>query len=653
MNETLLQVSVRPLIEQMATDAKHTNTHPSYQINHQSTNGRSSQVLPVLPVLQFLNFEPPDPMPSWLLHEISRNYQSFTHPDYLAYFIENFLPLPIVQIILSQKDDHDDIELPNPEPKQKQSSYLRTIYSLHEKQIIEVERPEGKTDPGVLFEKFSLVPDTRYTIDVVMEIGKLAKQGLSPQNIVNHLHEDYPVLKAAHISRAFVTKALKILEIGLLTTLPYHEKLEQPLVLTIDPTVRVQDDASLVVAVAVPLASDDAVSEDNESTRQNTTVKPIPVIVEFVPNTSRITILNLLTQLRGKLHGLSGNALDPLGVMADFAETLLPVVNQVFPEAKLLGCHFHFEELVQKVMIVPVYTELHKICSDFLKDLKKWAREYRWKRRAKIIEKVLAEVVTSFREGTFGRLGQNLIETLEKLDELKRRLRWVQRKYAKQYHFVEDLHRLLEKVDWKQFNKVSRQLKQRIHYFGQLVAVLRQKFESEELAKNALLQVVKNWQKTGKIIESPNNPNLENADWLLEGSRKIEKHVDKLVASMVDPRLPRATGALDGVHHKIKRTLRAWGGWSETPVTFNWAGQILTLLTAFDMDDFSKFNAEILRYLDANGWIEATLRVKKSERERRLILAIAWPMKRVKGVKAFGKAFTMTWEKFINGELPS
>ncbi len=78
------------------------------------------------------------------------------------------------------------------------------------------------------------------------------------------------------------------------------------------------------------------------------------------------------------------------------------------------------------------------------------------------------------------------------------------------------------------------------------------------------------------------------------------------------------------------------------------------MMIIFNIEDFSefdKFKVEITKLLDAQAWIEATYTTRIERSQRRQVLAFAWPLKRIKHAKTFGRYFDSLWKQFVNGDL--
>lgn len=655
-------------------------------------------------LLSFLNFEVVEPTFDWII----TNYTTVDHSEF-RYQVEEFLTSNALMHFdtsrpevfqnsfkyLSHLPEVDRTELHriqdeiweilqfSPEEKiddthgksnRKNGSNYREFFSLEQRHI--VERPVHATDMK-LFDQYGILPGRKYSIDVHYEIADRLACGTGPDQIAEDLRDEYPSLSLARISPNTVRSTAYILEFALSDNLIFHPLIQQPYAVQIDSTTAYSGGRSLLVSQAVSMTNSGDSDEETESiqypntdihTIEGNNFDSIPLYAKYLSSVNKESMISVLSELRGKLLAYQ-SILDKLGlaeiepqlptaIIADFAKTILPVVNKVFPTGSIIkqGCHYHFEEIVAKVLIEPVYKELRKACYQLLSDLRYYAKKHRFRHKSSFFEQVMAEVINYYTQlRSYGRYGKNLIDLINKFNLLKRRI--AQKiddiengripENSGHARFTRAMTRIFADHDFDGINSIIRSLNQRLHFFYSLQETLSRSFDTEEAARGALLSVADHWRFHADLLELPD---LEAA------ASKIDKHVELLIPAMYIEELPRTTSSLEGVHGYVKKKIRIWSGLSQTPVSFETYASSLTLLIGYETDPTSDLSenprGELkklnLRFsISPSIWVKSSLKVTDKMRHRRKVLEASRAMKFAKGPKGFINAFDRIWEEAL------
>lgn len=435
-----------------------------------------------------------------------------------------------------------------------------------------------------------ILPGNKYGLDVYIEILGQVAQEKSPEDIVETLCKTYPSLARVHLSTQMVRKVIQVggelCTLNLPTLFTQLGKQGRPYALELDGTVRNGAGDTLLVAVAV--------YKDEEQTETETV---IPVSAAFVISENSTDIRKYLQILRKQLPIL------PYAVVTDFSPAFREVVPEVFPEAIHQGCHYHVLELVAEVLVDPVLTELRQVIRPLCTGLRHWAKKIRFKENGSTVHKNIEAVITYFLRASnqTGKKGKTLIRTLQLMEELKKALEDCREQVQTDKELTE-LVRHLSNCNWRAIKEAIRGLKQHLTAFEPVTKVLREKFESEEDARKALEELIQTQITTSEIT---------GLSEVKKGMKKLQRYLSLLTPAMVDPRIPRTTSILEGLHSKVKKTLRKWGGLMNTPSTFDWTAITLSFLVC--LESFTE--VESFRYLFSlfplQYWVNAVLTIRE------------------------------------------
>ena len=454
-------------------------------------------------------------------------------------------------------------------------SYLRQIVSLSGKTFAKVPR----NDPMKRLEMYGIFPHSKYTFDVYLQIAYLAGQKRSLDYIVEHLRKDFPALDAAHLSRKFVKRALLLTSAVITPFLPQLAPLDKPWNLMIDGTVRTSGNSTLIVVLA-------HFPHDNSI---------FPLLATFLPSENKQDLVQILHQLKQKLPS------QPQSVISDFSKGFLTSLPEVFLESTSLGCHFHAIELIARILVYPNIKRLNKKIRLFLNKLKSIIRQilYRQKNHQSLrLMALTLKTIVSKHQGDFGR---NLISMIEQLSAVHDCLLENQNFFGEEY---KKLKSLFSRQKWGEIENSAKQLEIVLKYFDELRDCLRPDNldGSEELAQASLENIVNSWER------SKSNPHLQKA------AKTLDNLIPYLIPAMCNQDYPRTTSILEGLNNQVKRAMRHWCGTEQLPLSFEWVGELLSVITG--VGDISQWS-DILTQIPLNNWVTKLRRLQFQEKTRR------------------------------------
>lgn len=457
----------------------------------------------------------------------------------------------------------------------KRGSYLRQVVSLSGKIFAEMPR----NDPMKRLEKYGIFPRSKYTFDVYLQIAYLAGQKRSLDYIVEHLRKDFPVLDAAHLSRKFIKRVLLLTSAVVTPFLPELAPLDRPWNLMIDGTVRTSGNSTLIVILA-------HFPDDNSI---------FPLLATFLPSENKQDLVKILLELKQKLPS------QPQSVVSDFSKGFLTSLPEVFPESTSLGCHFHAIELIARTLIYPSIKKLNKKIKLFLNKLKLIIRQILHRQKNHQSLRLMAltlKMIASKNQGDFGR---NLISMIEQLSAVHDCLLKNRDYFGDEY---KKLKSLFSRQKWDEISDSTKQLEIILKYFDDLRDCLRPDnlYVSEEIAQKSLEKIVNSWEKKKSI------PQLQKA------AKTLNNLISYLVPAMYNQSYPRTTSILEGLNNQVKRAMRHWCGTEQLPLSFEWVGELLSVITG--IGDIIQWS-DILTQIPLNNWVTKLRRLQLQEKARR------------------------------------
>ncbi len=462
-------------------------------------------------------------------------------------------------------------------PPKRKGEYLRQLFTLNEHKFVEAPRNE----PMDRFYEFGILPKSKYSFDVFLEIASLIKhedRERSPDEIVRILHDKYPTMEKAKISRVFVKKVLSISSAALLPMLPQFANLPQQWTLMIDSTIRMGGESVLVVILAV--------AEDYT----------FPLLASFLPSENTTDLVRLLTELKQRLP------YQPQAMISDFSKGFLTSLAQVFPLSIQLGCHFHALEIFARMMLNPNMKQLRKLILPLLKKLKNWAEGVLHVTPAENFDlRSFARSIGYLQEK--GEFGQNLLDVSLKLLAIHDGIKDSHKLIGAHPHKTRKTFKLKKIIDKVMKSSGSSiriaisQLRTAIERFQ----MIRDALSPETLwsEPSQLMQLSKKWKKDKDMVKI---------------AEKIEELAPYLLPAIKDDRLPRTTSILESLHGSVKQTMRKWSGTSTPSSSFNWIAPLLSVLDGLDDMQWEG----IYKLLPSTSWYEEVGKWSKIEKIRKL-----------------------------------
>ena len=154
---------------------------------------------------------------------------------------------------------------------------------------------------------FGIIPKSKYTLDVYLEVGKYFPTARNTEEIAQKLKDEYPSLSKARISREFVKKAIKLLSAVILPEMVRYVPKDGNWALMIDGTNRSKDDDVLIIIAAVPL--------------DGSQPQIIPLHAKFLPSENTRDVKQLFYELKPRLPSL------PKSIISDFRLGLVEAIG--------------------------------------------------------------------------------------------------------------------------------------------------------------------------------------------------------------------------------------------------------------------------------------------------------------------------------------
>lgn len=478
-----------------------------------------------------------------------------------------------------------------------EQSYLRQVVSLQAREQLLVPR----NNPHRRLIDFGIIPRSKYTIDVYLEILQQFAEKNSPEEIVKSLHE-YQSLREAKISRAFVKKVIMLASVMLM---PYMLQLvpdDGNWTLMIDGSFSKKDGPVLVVISAYPHQQPSNNTEYQSEIGEEPLPFIIPIAAVFLPSENTIDVKQILEDLKPKLPSL------PKATMSDFREPLLNAMAEVFPSAIQLGCHYHLIEMIAKILVYPTLRPIRSKIRSSLKELNRWAEYTKYRNKSEnmvIVARTMKRIATS----DTGKYGENLLNLCEQMMALA--------KWAKEDNEILrtnpdylDLMKILTKSVWRQLKPLLPRLEFVLEQFNHLRKLLTYQTSkidiSTGLSQEQLMigstvpldQLINDWRKIGKISED----HKFNSRFGLAAD-KIKEYYALITPQILDTDLPRTNSPQENLFGRIKRLLRKWSGSKEMLPSFEWAAQLAAITESLRETDY--FNL-FLNMITSYEWIEYT-----------------------------------------------
>ena len=89
---------------------------------------------------------------------------------------------------------------------------------------------------------------------------------------------------------------------------------------------------------------------------------------------------------------------------------------------------------------------------------------------------------------------------------------------------------------------------------------------------------------------------------------------------MCDSRYPRTTSILEGLNNQVKRVMRHWCGTQQLPLSFEWVGELLSVICG--IDDLTLWS-DILTQIPLRSWIEELIKLRIIEKQKRVEIRLA------------------------------
>lgn len=456
-------------------------------------------------------------------------------------------------------------------PPKKKGKYLRQIYGLKGSSFVKVPRHQ----PLNRFYEFGILPNSKYSFDVYLEIASLIKHSNGercPQEIAQILRAKYQSLEKAMISRVFVKKVISITSAVMFPMLPQFANLPQSWTLMIDSTIRVAGEFVLVVVLAV--------SQDYT----------FPLLATFLPSENTTDLLKLLGDLKQSLPH------QPQAVISDFSKGFLTAIKKTFPSNIQLGCHFHALEIFARILLNPVMKSMRKLILPLLRKLKNWAKQTIFTTATENFElRSFARSIVKLQEK--GNFGQRLLNVSQQLLAIHDALQDNSKLIVAQPYQIKRLKIILDKVmrsDGSKIRIAISRLKAAIGHFQMIRNAMSADSEPKQL-----LRLVERWKK--------------NKD-LLKVAEKIEELAPYLLPAIKDDQLPRTTSILESLHGSVKKTLRKWSGNSTPSSSFDWIAPLLSVLDGLDEMQWQA----IYTQLPAEAWYKELYRWREREKLKKL-----------------------------------
>lgn len=457
----------------------------------------------------------------------------------------------------------------------KRGSYDRQVFSLSGRKFVDVPR----NDVLGRLTKYGIFPRSKYSFDVYLQIAYLAGEKRSLDYIVKHLRKEFPSLDDAHLSRNFVKRVLLLTSAVITPFLPQLAPLNNSWNLIIDGTVRTSGNSTLIIVLA-------HFPDDNSV---------FPLLATFIPSENKQDLNKILFELKDKL------TMQPQAVISDFAKGFLGSLAEVFPDSTHLGCHFHAIELIARDLIYPSIRNMNKKIKTFVNKLKLIIRQilHREKRHStiRLFAQTLKQII-SRHQGDFGR---KLISMIGQLKAVQDCLYENKKNLGSEY---KQLKNLFNRQKWSEIENSAKQLTIVLKYFDELRDCLRPDnlYASEKIAKKSLMKIIKSWQK------DKTRPPLQKA------ADTLKTHFQYLVPAMYNPSFPRTTSILEGLNNQVKRAMRYWCGTQQLPLSFEWVGELLSVITG--IGDITRWS-DILTEIPLSNWVRELDNLRDREKARR------------------------------------
>ena len=505
---------------------------------------------------------------------------------------------PFLQANLNKSIVKENINIIEEKISLKPKTYLRSFFSLSGKQIVKVPR----NNPHKRLQDFGIIPRSKYTLDVYLQIAKLFSDEKSPDQMVEYLHDTYASLKEARLSREFIKKALQlntaVLVPGMINLVPKNGQWS----LMIDGTSRAKDDLVLIIISAVPLGN-------------NSNPAIIPLVTAFIPSENMKDVLSLLRDLKHRLPSL------PKSIISDFRPGILDAISTIFPEAVSQGCHYHIIEMIVKILINPIIKKINKKISKVTNGLIRWAHHSIYSRQSEnlmIIARTLKKLGTS----NSGEFGNNFLIFCEKMIELRN---WALKRhqYLKSDKNYSKMCKLLISPVWKEIKPLLSQLEFCLEEFTKLrkhLTMSQYKTTIERTKQDtyppltSFDSLIQSWIKLGEVSDNKFNINFKKS------AQKLQNHYDLITPAILDPSLHRTTSLLENLNSQIKRFLRKWSGTKQLLKSFDWSAPLAAISRSLNETDiFSNLLNDVTNY----DWVEKTEELTQKLREHKFQISFS------------------------------
>lgn len=480
---------------------------------------------------------------------------------------------------------------------EESQKYLRTIISLQKRAQVLV--PRNKPHQRLL--DFGIIPKSKYTLDVYLEIALQFSEGKNPDQIVDHLKSQYTSLLMASISREFVKKAIQLLSLVVIPEMITLVPKDGNWTLMIDGMVRTKYDDVLIIIAAVPLD----------------VAKPhiIPLVVTFLPSENTKDVLQLLYELKPRLPSL------PRSVLSDLRVGLLEAIGEVFPNSTIQGCHFHMLELIATILIHPLIKKIKKKLRGAINGINRWAHHSIYGKKSEhlvLVARSLQKVVTS----NHGKFGVNFLEFCRKLQHLTI---WIEdhSNLLKSDSKYQDLVKFLDTKLWRQLAPQLSQLEFVLKEFNLLRKCLTmQEYKTEIVEYNGETdstipfdQLIHDWIKLAEM----NKKSIFHKRFK-RSVKTLTTHYDLLTPAILDHSLPRTNSILENLNGQIKHFIRKWSGSMKLRRTFQWAAPLAAISQS--LKETGLFH-QILDKQTGYDWIEKTQKLAKKMSQYRFQIHFA------------------------------
>lgn len=465
--------------------------------------------------------------------------------------------------------DNNEVDAPR-----KGGIYLRQVVSLHGKQFVVVPR----NDPMERLAKFGILPRSKYTFDVYLQIAYLAGQERSLDYIVEYMRKDFLAIDEAHLCRKFVKRVLMLTSAVFTPFLPEVAPLGKPWNLIIDGTVRTSGNSTLIVVLA-------HFPDDNST---------FPLLATFIPSENKQDLVKILLELKQRLPS------DPQAVISDFSRGFLSSLPVVFPDSASLGCHFHAIELIARILVNPTQKKLNRMLKEFLNKLKSEIRKILHRQKnhhaLRSISRTL-KIIVSKHQGDFGRNTISMFEQLKAVQDC-----FVENKDILKEEY-QTLRKLFNRQKWTEIENYAQQLKNKLRDFDELRNCLRPEnnYSSASMAEYVLNNLISSWERKDSETQ--------------KAAETLKKLIPYLIPAMCNPKYPRTTSILEGLNNQVKRVMRHWCGTQQLPLSFEWVGELLSVICG--INDLTLWS-DILTQIPLRTWIEKLIILRAFEKQKRM-----------------------------------